>query len=119
MTDRCIVCGAEIPEGRQICLICEIEGVKRGKAMKSAAGAQQEGDLADKYIPKYTPKTENAIQNVFAASARAAPKQEFVASPRTEPYARTGEECSAPTRTRKDGYEQQGTAENRRTTARK
>lgn len=50
MTDRCIVCGAEIPEGRQICLICEIEGVKRGQAVKSAAGARQEGDLADKYI---------------------------------------------------------------------
>ncbi len=68
MTDRCIVCGEEIPEGRQICLICEIEGVKRGKAMKSTAGARHEGDFADKYI-KYKPKTENAIQSVFAASA--------------------------------------------------
>lgn len=118
MTDRCIVCGAEIPEGRQICLICEIEGVKRGQAMKSAARARQECDLAGKDI-QYTPKMENATQSVFAASARAAQKQGFVASPRTEPYARTGEECSAPTRTRKDGYEQQGTAEKRRTTARK
>ena len=50
MTDRCIVCGAEIPEGRQICLICEIEGVKLGQAMKSAAGAWQEGNLTGKDI---------------------------------------------------------------------
>lgn len=118
MTDRCIVCGAEIPEGRQICPICEIEGVKRGQAMKSAAGTRQESDLADKYIQNIQ-KMENATQSVFAVSARTAQKQEFVASPRTEPYARTGEECSAPTRTRRDGYERQGTAEKRRTTARK
>ena len=118
MTDRCIVCGAEIPEGRQICPICEREGVKCSQTVKSAAGARQECNLTGKYI-QVTPKMESATQSVFAASARTAPKQEFVASPRTEPYARTGEERSAPTRTRRDGYEQQGTAEKCRTTARK
>lgn len=68
MTDLCIVCGAEIPEGRQICPICESEGSKHNRIIKSTAGARQEGDFADKYI-KYKPKTENAIQSVFAASA--------------------------------------------------
>lgn len=50
MTDRCIVCGAEIPEGRQICPICKREGVKCSQAVKSAAGARQEGDLTGKDI---------------------------------------------------------------------
>ena len=32
MTDRCIVCNAEIPEGRQVCPMCE--GTAAGKLIK-------------------------------------------------------------------------------------
>lgn len=50
MTDRCIVCGAEIPEGRQVCPICEGEGAKHNRIAKSAAGAWQGRDLAEKDV---------------------------------------------------------------------
>lgn len=48
MTDRCIVCGSEIPEGRQVCPICEIEGLKHSRIAKSATGTRRECDLTEK-----------------------------------------------------------------------
>ena len=50
MTDRCIVCGSEIPEGRQICPICESEGLKHNRIAKNAAGAWQGCDWAEKVV---------------------------------------------------------------------
>lgn len=50
MTDRCIVCGAEIPEGRQICPICESEGANHNQIVKSVAGAWQGCDWAEKGV---------------------------------------------------------------------
>lgn len=50
MTDRCIVCGSEIPEGRQVCPICESEGLKHNQIAKSAAGTRQERDLEEKGV---------------------------------------------------------------------
>lgn len=50
MTDLCIVCGSEIPEGRQICPICESEGSKHNRIIKSAAGVRQERSLEEKGV---------------------------------------------------------------------
>lgn len=54
MTDRCIVCGEEIPEGRQICPICESEGSKHNRIIKSAAGARQERGLLEKGVQAHS-----------------------------------------------------------------
>lgn len=71
MTDRCIVCGSEIPEGRQVCPICESEGLKHNRIAKSAAGTWQERNLEEKGV-QVTPIPRNATQSVLAASVRMA-----------------------------------------------
>lgn len=34
MVDRCVCCGEIIPEGRQVCLLCEKGKIKMGKGIK-------------------------------------------------------------------------------------
>lgn len=31
MEDRCVCCGAIVPEGRMVCPICEMQAEKRGE----------------------------------------------------------------------------------------
>ena len=38
MTERCVTCGAEIPEGRQVCHTCEVKAIEHDYGFEYCCG---------------------------------------------------------------------------------
>ena len=50
--ERCVICGSLIPEGRQVCWICEHDIVKIGSILQSHNAAEDDVIKAHKFINK-------------------------------------------------------------------
>ena len=40
MSDHCVACGADVPEGRHICVICEQEMLEKAKTLRDLSFAK-------------------------------------------------------------------------------
>ena len=61
--ERCVICGSLIPEGRQVCWICEHDIVKIGSILQSYNAAEDDVIKAHKFINKGIKENEQNRKN--------------------------------------------------------